>query len=490
VLVAVVGVGLAAPAWGASVVDLRIGRHADFTRIVFELDTAAGYQLELARPAGQPPSIVVVLDARALPQVRAGAASGLVESVQIEPRGSTSVARIRLRTDRPRIEEIILSSPPRIVLDVIEEKLAAAPPAPPAPSRPAPRAEAPPAPAPALRAEAPPAPAPKAAEPAPAPTPAPRRIDPEPVPAPPEEVAPAPTAPTTPPPEAQPEPEETDVATTPAPAPQPIRPPRTLPTAPPGAAPGVARSEPSPGMPRTAPAPGVAPGSPPAAARPWEPPADEGWSGRQIAAAAILLGLFAFVLLRLRRKAPDRPRRAPKPLERAEPDLAPGRARAVEPDVAPSRARAIEPDLATGRARAIEPTASPRPVLEPELWTAVRDEVPEPAPTDARLQQGSLPWSPRPEPELVRPPPPVAAPPAPAAAAPAASEGEVARRIEQLELRIEDLIALQERLERQIHAHNEELRVQRAAIARTQRVVRGLVRPEDKLGDPEDDTRP
>jgi len=46
------------------------------------------------------------------------------------------------------------------------------------------------------------------------------------------------------------------------------------------------------------------------------------------------------------------------------------------------------------------------------------------------------------------------------------------RRIGQLERRLEELVEARERLERQVAAQTEELRVQRAAIARTQRVLR------------------
>ncbi len=52
------------------------------------------------------------------------------------------------------------------------------------------------------------------------------------------------------------------------------------------------------------------------------------------------------------------------------------------------------------------------------------------------------------------------------------SEDETERRIAHLERRIEELVDARERLERQVAAQTEELRVQRAAIARTQRVLR------------------
>jgi len=60
-----------------------------------------------------------------------------------------------------------------------------------------------------------------------------------------------------------------------------------------------------------------------------------------------------------------------------------------------------------------------------------------------------------------------------------ADEGE--RRILQLEKRMEELAEAKDRLERQIAAQTEELRVQRAAIARTQRVLRSIA-PKDEDG--------
>jgi hypothetical protein len=46
------------------------------------------------------------------------------------------------------------------------------------------------------------------------------------------------------------------------------------------------------------------------------------------------------------------------------------------------------------------------------------------------------------------------------------------------------VIDAKDRLERQVSAQTEELRVQRAAIARTQRVLRTVVRPDDEPSEP------
>ena len=57
--------------------------------------------------------------------------------------------------------------------------------------------------------------------------------------------------------------------------------------------------------------------------------------------------------------------------------------------------------------------------------------------------------------------------------------GEMMRRMEALESRCDELVDARDRLERQVAAQTEELRVQRAAIARTQRAVRNLGRGEE-----------
>ena len=49
---------------------------------------------------------------------------------------------------------------------------------------------------------------------------------------------------------------------------------------------------------------------------------------------------------------------------------------------------------------------------------------------------------------------------------------ELERRLAHLETRLEEVVDAKERLERHVAAQTEELRVQRAAIARTQRVLR------------------
>nr|MDJ0864798.1 hypothetical protein [Myxococcota bacterium] len=85
----------------------------------------------------------------------------------------------------------------------------------------------------------------------------------------------------------------------------------------------------------------------------------------------------------------------------------------------------------------------------------------------------------------VAPPPPAPDPVVPAApASVAAGSAELVSRIAELEGRLESLMESRERLERQVAAQTEELRVQRAAIARTQRVVRSMGKPEDAATEP------
>jgi len=82
---------------------------------------------------------------------------------------------------------------------------------------------------------------------------------------------------------------------------------------------------------------------------------------------------------------------------------------------------------------------------------------------------------------------PAPTPATPAAPVPgtAADSGELERRLAHLETRLEEMVDAKERLERQVAAQTEELRVQRAAIARTQRVVRSIsANPEDEATEP------
>ena len=69
---------------------------------------------------------------------------------------------------------------------------------------------------------------------------------------------------------------------------------------------------------------------------------------------------------------------------------------------------------------------------------------------------------------------------------------EMERRINHLETRCDELVDARERLERQVAAQTEELRVQRAAIARTQRALRSMTRGDEEASEPapRDPSRP
>ena len=109
---------LAAPALpnsqSAAIVQVRVGKHPTYTRVVFELDEAVDYRI---RPMGEGREIVVDLEAGSGRRVMTSR-SDLVESVSVQPEGGGSVARIRLRAGPVHVTEMLLSDPPRIVLDL------------------------------------------------------------------------------------------------------------------------------------------------------------------------------------------------------------------------------------------------------------------------------------------------------------------------------------------------------------------------------------
>lgn len=155
---------LAHTAVAAEIVEVRVGHHPEFTRVVFELDRSAGYRIERSDPSSKVPELMVSLEASSIPR-RIQSSKSLVTQVEIEPSGARSIARIRLSRGGLRLKEMILSNPPRIVIDVLsEEKPAprvasvskpATPKAKPAPAPPAPKAVPKAAPAPAPRAAEP-----------------------------------------------------------------------------------------------------------------------------------------------------------------------------------------------------------------------------------------------------------------------------------------------------------------------------------------------
>ncbi len=135
-------IAVTAPAWSASVTQVRIGNHPTFTRVVFELDAAAGYGIETTTTEAGKPEILVTLQAGSTPR-SINSRSEMVEQVTVQEGRSEAVVRIRLNKQPSRVKELILADPPRIVFDFVfpesrlaairaeaERKAAATPPAP------------------------------------------------------------------------------------------------------------------------------------------------------------------------------------------------------------------------------------------------------------------------------------------------------------------------------------------------------------------------
>ena len=418
----------ATPADAARVKQIRVGDHTDYTRIVLELDGPASYSLE-QRPSGSGSELAVELQAGSDVRVLTSR-SRLVESITVKPGTDRAVALVKLRSPGVNVKELVLKSPYRIVLDL----------------------------SPSTRASATPAPKPVAAKPTPSPTAAT-----------PSRAAPAPAAK----PEAAPSPEpKADVAAASGSAAAPERravaratvpatrqdeaasaPETTRET---GAVEG-AKAEPSAeatsGERRRQPETSPPSRRPPSAEAPAPEPglfeklgAGDPALGLTFAAGGVAFLLVAFLFLRRRsarmaREAAEAPWPPPGAEER--------------PEFATATNTAAEVD---------EETGSPPPLF----GDTTREPVPDPGVGDTAPDAAGpmgIPEAPlHAEPEVV------------AKEVASAQIEELERRIERLEARLADSLEARERLERQLAAHTEELRVQRAAIARTQRAVRAAVR--------------
>jgi hypothetical protein len=104
-----------AGAQGAALVDVRVGEHSDYTRVVLDLDAEA--ELESgAREAGSREFVATLRASSALPIRRS--ADALVALVETEPAGSETRIRIRLRPGVAlQRAPYRLDDPPRWVLD-------------------------------------------------------------------------------------------------------------------------------------------------------------------------------------------------------------------------------------------------------------------------------------------------------------------------------------------------------------------------------------
>jgi hypothetical protein len=107
-----------APAWSSEVVQVRVGNHPNFTRVVFEFDAPTGYRVERRAEGEAENAIVVTFDA-ASPARKIVSRSPGVESVSVEAASDRAVARIVTHQPGLPIKEMILTDPPRVVLDLM-----------------------------------------------------------------------------------------------------------------------------------------------------------------------------------------------------------------------------------------------------------------------------------------------------------------------------------------------------------------------------------
>jgi hypothetical protein len=407
---------IAVPAKAAKLVDLRIGLHDSYTRVVLETDVKASCQIE---SSGRE-ELVVRLNASSGSRVVASQRSTHLASVAVKPAGADAT-EIRIALRGPvAVKKLILSAPPRVVLDLREAQEAEAP---------TPTAEQP----------APPAPEPESVSDVPS------------------EAAPA--EPVTPVAE---ETEAVDRGEA-------------------GAVPAMSEPDPSAVLAAREAVKKPVPAAPKPANLPRRvvvPPPPVVESGlldrlpapfnRPLVLAGIAAALiFVIAIVALRRRGAAADDEPITPFAAGEPfsvDEQPGVAE--EPEGAEESEAVEQPDVAEadrdlparpGEAgeetslfdqpvetvEALDEQQSEEPVVED------RDEFPVVSPA----------VEPTPSPELVQ-------------------------RLAQLEERLEEMIDEKDRLGRQVAAQTEELRVQRAAIARTQRVLRDLARPGDEATEP------
>ena len=117
----------AGAAHGSRIVQIRVGNHPTFTRLVFETDTPAGYQIERGTADDGSPQLIVTVRASSHSRIIQSKSVG-IESVTVVESIKSSIAQIRLRKSDLVMKEMILSNPPRIVLDFEFQPVAAATP--------------------------------------------------------------------------------------------------------------------------------------------------------------------------------------------------------------------------------------------------------------------------------------------------------------------------------------------------------------------------
>lgn len=401
--------------------DVRVGVHKKFTRVVLQTDAAVRHRIHQGKG-----EIRVQLDATSSPRAVA-AKSPQLTWVKVSPTSRGSEVRIRLRHPA-RVRQMVLHKPDRLVLDVyaashVAEAKPPAPPVKPAPPPKPPATASAPAPSASAAGGASAAAGAAAGEAA--------------LPA--ETQPPSGAAPSAAPTPAQPGPgvaAQGEAAGAPAGS--------ELPSA--SAGPAAGTGQPQASAPQPVPVPRPHP-HPRGFRSPLDflpPPFDQPITLGLI--AVLLLALF--VLIRVRRRRVAQESLSPFPPEEEE----------VEQEPTP-----VQEIAALGQ-ESEEPAALSRPAPE---------SPPPPGPGPSI-----------PVPPAGPPPTPPGAPAAPAAAGGPVASGEIERRVAHLESRLEEVLDAKERLERQVAAQTEELRVQRAAIARTQRVLRSIARPEDEATEP------
>jgi hypothetical protein len=493
VMLVLAAVLFAAPAsWSAEIVKVRVGNHPTFTRIVFELDGSAGYRVE-RKDGASPPQLVVTLDAGSKARSFQWKSAGITK-VELTPGTDSSVARISLRKPGLRLKEMILANPSRIVIDVMREQpvVAASTEAKPTPEA-KPSAPVEPKIAPVAQTPAPKT-APVAKTPAPKIVPVAKTSAPKITP-----VAKTP-APKITPVAKTPAPKITRVVKTPAPKIAPVAEvpaPKIAPVAEvpaPKVAP-VAKTPvaPKPILRKPKLAKPAAPTTPTPTAK---TDTASGWMSSPIllgAGVGMLLSVAGVVLLVRRRRPLPNDLDVTAIADAADAaDAAP--VSLMDTDATSDPMAGLfddEPEEASSEVMLnTESTETPESTESPAIADVPLDDLfggaesaPEPM-GDVPMTQAmsDLPA----DPSHVEPPPPPAM-----ASAPGADTDvlrvvhELEGRMAQLETKLEESNEARDRLERQVAAQSEELRVQRAAIARTQRALRTMSRgDEDKATEP------
>ncbi len=474
-LVALAAAWLATAAWSGNLTAVRVGVHADYTRLVFQLDGATPYQLVSLQPKDDGTQLLTLSIQGMAPSLDRVPVKGSphIKGVRVAslPDGGAEL-RIRLRGD-VELKELVLSGPDRIVLDFFAAGSGKGPSL---------VSLVPPALDPVASTALPPR-ASDFDEAALEPEPEPRRSidelheeafgseeiastgDPELEAVARDAQALAEVAEDT----SAVEGLEAEVLGAAEMAP--LDDPDALQAEDADAYAGVEIAEVVPEEPASAPAPSGSPA------------AESGGSGSLLGSPVVLAAIaglaivgLLFVLGRRRKSEPEDD--VLRPLDAGAPD-------AAQEGMGASADGAIENlfDEATeAEAQEIVDADAPAPFVAPLEDHDIEPDaivIPQATSEDHEMGVGHD------EPSIA--PTPMVAPLAPSEM----GQGDVAkmveefeRRIAHLENRLEEVVDAKERLERQVGAQTEELRVQRAAIARTQRVLRTLARPEDEASEP------